>query len=42
MAGTITRNIELEARLISDLLDVAHATRGQLDLRLEEMGLRLG
>jgi PAS domain S-box-containing protein len=33
MAAVIKRNIQLEARLIDDLLDVARATRGQLDLR---------
>ncbi len=35
MAAIIKRNIQLEARLIDDLLDVARATRGQMDLRLE-------
>jgi len=35
MATIIKRNIQLEARLIDDLLDVARATRGQLDLRLQ-------
>jgi PAS domain S-box-containing protein len=36
MSAVIKRNIELEARLIDDLLDVARATRGQLDLRLQD------
>ena len=35
MANVIKRNIELEARLIDDLLDLARATRGQLDLRMK-------
>ena len=35
MAAIIKRNIQLEARLIDDLLDVARATRGQLDLRMQ-------
>jgi PAS domain S-box-containing protein len=35
MAAVIKRNIQLEARLIDDLLDVARATRGQLELRLQ-------
>ena len=34
MAAMISRNIELEARLIDDLLDMARASRGQLDLRM--------
>lgn len=33
MAATIRRNIEVEARLIDDLLDVARATRGQLAMK---------
>jgi PAS domain S-box-containing protein len=35
MAVIIKRNIQLEARLIDDLLDVARATRGQLELRVQ-------
>jgi signal transduction histidine kinase/ActR/RegA family two-component response regulator len=35
LAAIIKRNIELEARLIDDLLDVARVTRGQLDLRFQ-------
>jgi signal transduction histidine kinase len=35
MAAIIKRNIELEARLIDDLLDVSRVTQGRLDLRLE-------
>ena len=35
LAGVIRRNIELEARLIDDLLDVARIARGQLRLHLE-------
>jgi len=35
MAAAIKRNVQLEARLIDDLLDVAHLTRGQLELRLD-------
>src|SRR5690606_8787821 len=34
LAGVIRRNIELEARLIDDLLDAARISRGQLELRL--------
>jgi PAS domain S-box-containing protein len=37
MAATIKRNIQLEARLIDDLLDAARATRGQLDLRMQRV-----
>jgi PAS domain S-box-containing protein len=37
MAAVIHRNIQLEARLIDDLLDLARATRGQIDLRLEDV-----
>jgi len=33
LAGTIQRNIEIEARLIDDLLDLARATQGRLTLR---------
>jgi PAS domain S-box-containing protein len=39
MAAMIRRNIELEARLIDDLLDVARAARGQLDLRMGHVDL---
>lgn len=35
LAAVVKRNIELEARLIDDLLDVARATRGQLQLQLQ-------
>jgi PAS domain S-box-containing protein len=35
LAMVIRRNIELEARLIDDLLDVARISRGQLRVRLE-------
>jgi two-component system, chemotaxis family, CheB/CheR fusion protein len=35
LADTIVRNIEVEARLIDDLLDVARINRHRLDLRLE-------
>lgn len=37
--GIIKRNIQLEARLIDDLLDVARATRGQLSLRLQNIDI---
>jgi len=37
VASVIKRNIELEARLIDDLLDVARVTRGRLDLRVREV-----
>lgn len=39
LAGVIKRNIELEARLIDDLLDLARVTRGQLDLRLKTVNV---
>ncbi len=34
------RNIELEARLIDDLLDLTRISRGKLELRLETVDLR--
>ncbi len=37
---TIMRNIELEARLIDDLLDVTRIVRGKLELRLDYVDLR--
>jgi two-component system CheB/CheR fusion protein len=36
----IRRNVELEARLIDDLLDLTRIARGKLDLRLEVVDLR--
>ncbi len=38
--ATIARNIELEARLIDDLLDVTRIVRGKLELRLEAVDIR--
>lgn len=38
--ATAQRNIELEARLIDDLLDVTRITRGKMELRLELADLR--
>ena len=34
---TIRRNVQLEARLIDDLLDLTRVTRGKIDLRFERM-----
>src|SRR5262245_28572851 len=39
MAVVIKRNIEIEARLVDDLLDVARVTRGQLALRFRILDL---
>ena len=36
---TVRRNIELEARLIDDLLDLTRITRGKLELRCERVRL---
>ncbi len=38
--GTIARNIELEARLIDDLLDITRIVRGKLELQLEAVDIR--
>jgi signal transduction histidine kinase len=37
---TIARNIELEARLIDDMLDLTRIVRGKLELRLETIDIR--
>jgi PAS domain S-box-containing protein len=37
LAGTIKRNIEFEARLIDDLLDVARINRNKVNLKLETL-----
>ena len=39
LLGIIKRNIELEARLIDDLLDLTRITRGKLELRREVLDL---
>src|SRR5262249_6772460 len=41
VAAMIRRNIDLEARLIDDLLDVTRITRGNLRLQRETLDLRL-
>ena len=38
--ATIRRNVELEARLIDDLLDLTRISRGKLELKLEVSDLR--
>lgn len=40
-AATIRRNVDLEARLIDDILDVTRIIRGKLALKLREKDLRL-
>lgn len=37
---TIARNIELESRLIDDLLDITRIARGKLELRMETVDIR--
>src|SRR5213075_1227226 len=37
----VCRNIELEARLIEDLLDLTRITRGKLQLRVEAVDMHL-
>ena len=39
LAATIKRNIEVEAHLIDDLLDIARISRDRVDLRLETIDL---
>jgi PAS domain S-box-containing protein len=39
--STIRRNVELESRLISDLLDLTRITRGKLELDLQDVDLHL-
>jgi PAS domain S-box-containing protein len=39
LASVVKRNIELEARLIDDLLDVARASRGKLQLQLQPVDI---
>jgi two-component system CheB/CheR fusion protein len=39
--ATIRRNVELESRLISDLLDLTRITRGKLQLDLQDVDLHL-
>lgn len=38
--ATIHRNVELEARLIDDMLDLTRIARGKLELRLETVDIR--
>ncbi|HSI13166.1 MAG TPA: response regulator [Chthoniobacter sp.] len=38
--GTIFRNIELEARLIDDMLDITRIAKGKLELQFETMDIR--
>lgn len=38
--GTIFRNIELEARLIDDMLDITRIARGKLELQFESIDIR--
>ncbi len=39
--ATVRRNVELEARLIDDLLDLTRVARGKLQLNLQEVDLNL-
>ena len=41
MAGMIRRNVELEARLIDDLLDITRISRGKLQLHFETADVHL-